>query len=170
MPRFVRAGHGRLAVFTVATEEQRIADLGSKGQWMQKPEFPMRVFYDGNCIVCAREMTHYRRQDRHGRLLLVDISAADFDARRYGIPLTAFMEQLHVIDARGRIYRGVEGFWAIWQAFPNVTLYGLLGRMITLPIINSCARLGYRGFARLRRYLPKKRRDCTSASCHIDHR
>lgn len=135
---------------------------------MVKPEFPVRVFYDGNCVVCAREMAHYQRQDRHGRLLMIDISAADFDAGRFSIPLGDFMDELHVIDASGHIYRGVQGFWAIWQAFPNSTVYGLLGTIITLPLVNHWARLGYKAFARLRRYLPKYRRDCGSGSCRID--
>jgi predicted DCC family thiol-disulfide oxidoreductase YuxK len=135
---------------------------------MRKPEFPVRVFYDGSCVVCAREMAHYRRRDQHERLLMVDISAADFDAQRYGVPLSALMKQLHVIDAGGHIYRGVEGFWAIWQAFPNSSVYGLLGKVLTLPGITPLARLGYLGFARIRRYLPKKQSSCSSESCSSD--
>jgi predicted DCC family thiol-disulfide oxidoreductase YuxK len=137
---------------------------------LHKPEFPARVFYDGHCVVCAREMAHYQRQDRQHRLILVDISAAEFDAQAYGIPLHEFMDQLHVIDAGGRTYRGVEGFWAIWQAFPSSTLYGLLGTVVTLPLINPLVRLGYKGFARIRRYLPKHHDTCTSGSCRIDRR
>jgi predicted DCC family thiol-disulfide oxidoreductase YuxK len=140
------------------------------GRGMQKPDFPVRVFYDGHCVVCAREIAYYRRQDHGARLITIDISAADFDPQPYDIPLHDFMYELHVIDARGRIYRGVEGFWAIWQAFPNSTLYGLLGTVITLPLVNSFARLGYKGFARIRRYLPKHHHDCTSGSCHIGDR
>lgn len=137
---------------------------------MRKPDFPVRVFYDGSCVVCSREMAHYQRQDHHGRLVMVDIGAADFDPHRYGIPLSDFMNQLHVIDAGGHTYRGVEGFWAIWQAFPSSSLYGLLGTVLTLPLINRFARLGYRGFARLRHYLPKRHRSCSSGSCPSDRR
>jgi predicted DCC family thiol-disulfide oxidoreductase YuxK len=140
------------------------------GRRRQKPEFPVQVFYDGQCVVCAREIAYYRRQDHAGRLRPIDISAADFDPQPYGIPLREFMYQLHVIDARGRTYRGVEGFWAIWQAFPNSTGYGLLGTVITLPLINSFARLGYKGFARLRPYLPKYHHECTSGVCHRERR
>jgi predicted DCC family thiol-disulfide oxidoreductase YuxK len=131
------------------------------------PSFPLSVFYDGACVVCSTEVEHYRRKDREGRLMVVDISAADFKPEQYGIPLAAFMREMHVIDRQGQVYRGVEAFWAIWQAFPASTVYGLLGTLITLPLLNPLARLCYRGFARIRRYLPKRQRNCDSGSCRI---
>jgi predicted DCC family thiol-disulfide oxidoreductase YuxK len=132
------------------------------------PQFPISVFYDGACIVCATEVEHYRRRDRAGRLVVVDISAADFKPEQYNIPLADFMREMHVIDQQGRVYRGVEAFWAIWQAFPASTLYGLMGALITLPLVNPLARLCYRGFARIRRYLPKRHRECDSGVCGIE--
>ena len=134
---------------------------------LTKPQFPLRVFYDGSCSVCAGEVERYGRIDRDRRLLLVDISAPDFDPGPLGITPAEFMYQMHAIDGAGRVYRGVEAFWAIWQAFPASTLLGLLGVLITLPLVNSLARLFYRGFARIRGYLPKRREDCASGSCRI---
>jgi predicted DCC family thiol-disulfide oxidoreductase YuxK len=131
------------------------------------PSFPLSVFYDGACVVCSTEVEHYRRKDREGRLMVVDISAAEFKPEQYGIPLTDFMREMHVIDRQGQVYRGVEAFWAIWQAFPASTVYGLLGTLITLPLLNPLARLCYRGFARIRRYLPKRQRNCDSGTCRI---
>jgi len=130
-----------------------------------QPQFPLRVFYDGACVVCAGEIEHYRRRDQAGRLVPVDISAADFDPRPYGIPLPAFMFELHAIDQRGTIYRGVDAFWAIWQAFPSAPLFCVLSRLVTLPVVRPLARLAYRGFARIRPYLPKRRSACTSGQC-----
>jgi predicted DCC family thiol-disulfide oxidoreductase YuxK len=131
------------------------------------PAFPITVFYDGDCVVCATEVEHYRHKDHQGRLVIVDISATDFRPEQYGIELQAFMNELHVIDMQGTVYRGVEAFRAIWQAFPASTVYGLMGTLIALPLLNPLARLCYRGFARIRRYLPKRHRDCASGSCRI---
>ena len=136
---------------------------------MKQPEFPIRIFYDGACIVCATEIEHYLRRDRVGRLVAMDISSPDFDPDEYHIPLTDFMYELHVIDRSGTIYRGVESFWAIWQAFPASTVYGLMGTIITAPVLNQIARLLYQGFARIRPYLPK-RHNCTSGTCEIRKR
>ncbi|WP_041245243.1 thiol-disulfide oxidoreductase DCC family protein [Geotalea uraniireducens] len=132
----------------------------------KQPEFPIRVFYDGSCSVCATEIEHYLREDHGGKLLPVDISARDFDPEPYHIPLEAFMYELHVIDQSGAVYRGVEAFWAIWQAFPTSTIYGVLGAVIRMPVVKPFARLLYKGFARVRPYLPK-RTHCDGGSCRI---
>ena len=132
-----------------------------------KPDFPIRVFYDGSCYVCATEIEHYLGRDHGDRLTGVDISAPDFDPEPLRIPLDVLMYELHAIDRSGRIYRGVEAFWAIWQAFPAATLYGMMGAVITMPLVNPVARLLYRGFAGIRRYLPK-RHTCRSGTCRIE--
>jgi len=132
-----------------------------------KPQFPVRIYYDGACSVCATGIERYGRMDRHGRLILVDISAPDFDPAPLGITLDGFMYQMHVIDRAGTVYRNVEAFWAIWQAFPASTFLGLLGKFVTLPVVKPVARLCYHGFARIRRYLPKRDNACTTGSCRI---
>ena len=134
---------------------------------LPRPEFPLTVFYDGACSICSLEIEHYRSHDRLQRLLPLDISAAGFDASPYGIPLEEFMERLHAIDQRGSVYRGVDAFWAIWQAFPPDSIYGFMGRVIRLPGVNGLARLGYRVFARIRKYLPKRVPVCDGGSCRI---
>lgn len=128
------------------------------------PGFPLRVFYDGACPLCSREIEHYRRRDRAGRLIPVDISTTDFDPQPYGIALRAFMHELHVIDRRGQVFRGVEAFRAIWQAFPDAIGYRMLAAVVALPGINALARLGYRIFARLRPSLPGRRGACDGGS------
>ena len=131
------------------------------------PQFPLRVFYDGACAVCAGEIEHYLRRDQTGRLVPIDISAADFDPHPCGIPLPALMYELHAIYRQGTIYRGIDAFWAIWQAFPGSPLFWLLGRLVTLPLLRPLSRLGYRAFARLRPYLPKRRTACSTGSCRL---
>lgn len=140
-----------------------------EGTMPDRPDFPLRIFYDGSCVVCAGEVEHYLRQDKGAHLIAVDIAAPGFDPAVAGFPLTELMYQLHAIDNSGRVYRGVESFWAIWQAFPASTLYGFLGFTIMLPFINPLARLCYRIFARLRPYLPK-RHNCDSGSCSLHRR
>jgi predicted DCC family thiol-disulfide oxidoreductase YuxK len=109
----------------------------------------------------------YRRKDHGNRLILVDISAPEFDPVPLGITRAEFMYQMHAIDRTGTVFRGVEAFWAIWQAFPSSTVLGLCGRLISLPVVNALARLCYRMFARMRRYLPKRRPDCSDGSCRV---
>jgi len=135
-----------------------------------KPQFPLRVFYDGSCPVCGSRVEGYGRKDRAGRLIPVDVSAPDFDPAPFAIPRADFMYQMHALDRSGRVYRGVDAFWAIWQAFPASRFLGLCGVLVTLPLVNPLARLAYRVFARLRVYLPRRRRACAGGSCRIDRR
>jgi predicted DCC family thiol-disulfide oxidoreductase YuxK len=132
-----------------------------------KPAYPLQVFFDGSCSVCAAGMDVYRRKEQEGRLHFVDISAPEFDPAPYGITLEAFMYEMHAIDRESRVYRGVEAFRAIWQAFPASTLYGLLGALVTFPGVNLLARLAYRSFARIRRFLPKSRDACRDGTCGL---
>jgi len=129
------------------------------------PEFPLQVFYDGSCAVCAAEMAHYRLREQEGRLVFIDISAPEFDPVPYGISREAFMFEMHAIDRQGRIFRGVSAFQAIWQAFPARSCYGLLALLVGLPGVGLLARMAYRGFARIRKYLPKKRHVCRDGTC-----
>ena len=131
------------------------------------PQFPLQVFYDGACSVCVREIEHYLQQDHGGRLRAVDISAAGFDPESYHIPLDAFMYELHAIDRAGRIFRGVEAFRAIWQAFPPLSVYRLMGSLISLPLVDPVARLLYKAFARIRPFLPKRKNSCTNGICKL---
>ena len=131
------------------------------------PAYPLQVFFDGSCSVCATEMEVYRRKEHAGRLGFVDISDPGFDPTPYGISLATFMHEMHAIDQAGRVFRGVEAFWAIWQAFPASTWCGLLGTLVTLPGVNFLARLAYWCFARIRRFLPKSQEACPDGTCRL---
>ncbi|MDD5285414.1 MAG: DUF393 domain-containing protein [Desulfuromonadaceae bacterium] len=133
---------------------------------LNKPQFPIQLFYDGSCSVCAREIEHYLSLDHGGRLVAVNIKSPDFKPEPFHIPLEAFMYELHAIDRSGEVYRGIEAFRAIWQAFPDSTIYCIMGSLINLPVINPVARLLYKGFALIRPYLPK-RHSCDGGSCSI---
>jgi predicted DCC family thiol-disulfide oxidoreductase YuxK len=131
------------------------------------PVYPLQVFFDGSCSVCAAKMELIRRKDHAGRLHFVDISLPGFDPSPYGITLAAFMHEMHAIDRKNQVYRGVEAFRVIWQAFPASTWYGLLGTLATLPGVNILARSAYWCFARFRIFLPKNRAACEDGSCRL---
>lgn len=133
------------------------------------PAFPLKIFYDGSCLVCASEIAVYRRQNPQGRLIFVDISRDDFDAGAYGKELAAFMAQMHVRDAEGQFFTGVDAFLLIWQAYPVGSRYRLFGALLGLPGIKLLARFGYAVFARYRHLLPKRNVDCDSGTCNLNH-
>lgn len=119
-----------------------------------RPIYPLTVFYDAGCPVCAREIARYRRRGDDGRLSFVDISQPDFDPTLYGRPRQEFMAQMHALDARGRFFVGVEAFRALWRGMPG-WFYPFLATFAGFPGVHLLARGGYYWFARLRHYLPR---------------
>jgi len=109
--------------------------------------YPLTLYYDAACPVCALEMDHLRERDRHGRLVLVDIAAPGFDAAAHGATLQAMDAQLHARRADGSWAIGVE---ALRLAYAAVGL-GWLWRPTAWPLLEPLAAWSYRGFARHRR-------------------
>lgn len=87
---------------------------------MKRPiRYPLTVFYDASCPMCASEMDFLRARDAARRLELVDCSAADFSdegLRAEGKSRAAFMARLHARDAHGQWLAGPDAFEAIYRA------------------------------------------------------
>ncbi len=131
----------------------------------QSTRFPLRIYYDGSCAVCSREMQIYQRREYSDRLIFIDISAPGFIAADHGRRAEEFMRELHVRDADGCFFTGIDAFARIWSAFPESPLYSLLERTINLPVIRQGADLGYATFARFRHLLPRS--GCHGGSCDL---
>ncbi len=131
--------------------------------------FPLEIFYDGSCVVCSTEIEVYRKQNPQDRLLFIDISSEAFSACAYGKEQADFMAQMHVRDSTGKFFAGVDAFTLIWQAYPAGSVYRLFSRLVGLPGLNFLTRCGYVLFARYRHLLPKRKPDCTSGSCNLNH-
>ena len=91
----------------------------------------LTVFYDGACGVCSKEMRHYRKVADQ-RVRFVDIAAADFSADIYGRSNDDFQRELHVCDADGNFFTGVEAFRKLWDALPS-PFYPLLSSPSDFP-------------------------------------
>jgi predicted DCC family thiol-disulfide oxidoreductase YuxK len=86
---------------------------------MNRPiRYPLTVFYDASCPMCASEMHALRELDRTGRIELVDCAAADFSDEGLlaeGITREALMKRIHARDARGRWLVGMDAFEAVYR-------------------------------------------------------
>jgi len=120
-----------------------------------RPSTILTLFYDGLCPVCAREMAFLRRRDRMGRLAFVDIAAAGFDPRPWGLALPDLVGRMHAVDAQGRVIDGPEVFR---RAYSAVGLGWLLA-WTAWPGLRVLADLGYAAFARIRPRLSRFRCD-----------
>jgi predicted DCC family thiol-disulfide oxidoreductase YuxK len=81
--------------------------------------YPLTLYYDASCPLCAAEMAALKRCDTHGRIELVDCSMPGFtdphcDAA--GVETAAMMRRLHCRDGAGRWRIGVPAFAIAYSA------------------------------------------------------
>lgn len=122
--------------------------------------YPLTVFYDGACPLCAREMVLMKRLDRKHRLSLCDFSAPGYEAESTGLDPARLGAVLHAQWGDGTIITGVEVFRAIWEAVG----LGFLARLSRLPVIDQLTVKAYAWFARNRLWLTG-RKVCCSSQC-----
>ena len=71
-------------------------------------DYPLKVFYDASCPVCALEMDHLRARDAGGRLQLIDMSAPGFDAACHGFAPADLDAAIHAVRPDGSVVRGMS--------------------------------------------------------------
>lgn len=113
--------------------------------------YPLTLFYDAACPVCALEMDHLRERNAAGRLVFVDIGAPGFDAAAYGASVSAMDAEIHGLCADGSMLRGVE---VLRLAYDAVGL-GWVLRATGWPPLRPLFDAGYRVFARHRRTISR---------------
>ena len=124
-----------------------------------QPACPV-VFYDGDCPLCRREISHYRRMDRAMRLQWVDAASDAGTLAVYGLSLEQAMAELHVQDGAGRWHRGIDAFVLIWSCLPA---YRWLARVVSVTGLRRPLAVAYRYFARWRYRRRCGKHGCTSA-------
>ena len=68
---------------------------GSLMNGNREADWEIQVFFDGDCLVCRREMAFLRRLHRGRRIRYTDIAAADFDPAHWGKSRSEFMDRIH---------------------------------------------------------------------------
>ncbi|WP_253449398.1 thiol-disulfide oxidoreductase DCC family protein [Halomonas sp. Y3] len=119
---------------------------------------PVTLYHDGHCPLCQREVAWLSRHPRRERVALVDIQAPEFDAEALGKRFEAMIGRLHLQDAEGRWFIGMDASRALYA----VLGYRRLVWLSSLPGVAAALDAGYLWFARRRvrlgRWLEGRRR------------
>ncbi len=119
-------------------------------------EEKLKIFYDGACHLCSKEVDGYLKRDRFERLNAIDISNPRFNPNDHGMDPKRVHKYFHVKTQTGQLLEGVPAFAAIWdtlEIFKPLSWFSktTIGKISMVP--------SYKVFAEIRPYLPK-RKDC----------
>lgn len=121
-----------------------------------------KVYYDGLCHLCSKEMNQYKKIDKEKKISFIDITAKDFNAEDEKLDRKKVQDVLHVRNNEGKLLTGVDSFISIWDTL------GIMQPLSTLAknkFLRPFFDIGYISFAKARPYLPKKK--CPDNSCDI---
>lgn len=113
---------------------------------MTAPTWTFRVFHDGACPLCAREIAMLRRLDRRGRIDFVDIADPEFRAQDHGTTWSELMARIRGQLPDGTWVEGVEVFRRLYGAVG----FGPLVWLTRLPGISQLLSWAYVAFAERR--------------------
>lgn len=112
-------------------------------------QWPLTLYFDGECPLCAREVQLLRKHADEARLLLVDISGDEFDAAALGFTVEDMQASLHACFADGRWVTGLDATLWSWRAAG----LGAWAAPLTWRPMRPLFEMGYRVFCRLRPHL-----------------
>ncbi|MDR9499920.1 MAG: DUF393 domain-containing protein [Hydrogenovibrio sp.] len=105
----------------------------------------IKVFYDGKCGICAREIRHYQTVAPEGVFDWVDITTlSQHRLDDEGLDRVEGLKHLHAKDAAGHLTTGVDAFLLIWLELDR---WHILAKIIRLPGIYALTKHMYRLFA-----------------------
>ena len=105
----------------------------------------IKVYFDGNCGLCSKEINYYRKIDKKNIFEWVNIYINDTDLKKLGITKSEALMELHTLDENGKMYKGVDSFILIWR---NLSFFwSVLGILVSFYPIYLIAKFAYRKFA-----------------------
>jgi predicted DCC family thiol-disulfide oxidoreductase YuxK len=113
----------------------------------------VKVYYDGLCRACSREIEHYRSQAGAENIDFIDICASGFNPQHEGLDPIQVHKEMHVRRSDGSLATRVDAFIVIWETLPK---FNFLARLARGQKIRSCLDVGYSIFAKIRPWLPRK--------------
>lgn len=104
----------------------------------------VKVWFDGACPLCRREIALMRRLDRRGRIAFIDVAqGADPSCP---VDPAQLLARFHA-EEDGVVHDGAAAFAAMWRAIPLLRPLGLAARS---PWVLRLLEAAYLRFLRLR--------------------
>jgi predicted DCC family thiol-disulfide oxidoreductase YuxK len=106
----------------------------------------LTVYYDGACLLCAREIAFYRRRSGADAVEWIDVSAFETGEVAPGLDRDRALARFHVRDD-GTLVSGGQAFVRLWRALPGLHW---LARILGAPALKPALDLTYVAFLKFR--------------------
>jgi predicted DCC family thiol-disulfide oxidoreductase YuxK len=83
-----------------------------------------RVFFDGSCPLCAREIAFYRKHKGASEIAWVDVSRTNAAEFPDGLSRHDALARFHVQTGNGELIDGAAAFAHLWTALPRFRRMG----------------------------------------------
>lgn len=106
----------------------------------------IKVFFDGDCPLCSKEMRWIKSRDKKDKVILEDISLSTFNPSVYDKTIEEFNSKIYAQLSDGQLIHGVEVFRKVYAAIG----LGWLMVPTNIPILRNIFDFAYKIFARHR--------------------
>ena len=107
----------------------------------------IKVFYDGKCDLCSKEIKYYKSITDKSLFRWLDIATNPKYLSSIKVSQKDALLYLHATDENNNLFIGVDAFLLIWK---NIKYWRILYFLISLPILKQTSVFIYKKFANYR--------------------
>jgi predicted DCC family thiol-disulfide oxidoreductase YuxK len=108
----------------------------------------IKVFFDGSCNLCSREIKFYQKISPDNIFEWKDLfKMSEKDFKLENLKLEQCLKFLHVKDENDDLKAGVDAFITIWK---KLKYWNILAKIISYPLIKQVTKFLYYIFATIR--------------------
>ena len=107
----------------------------------------IKVFYDGGCKICSKEIKFYSGLDKNNKIEWINILTDNCNVLKNNISKKRLLEILHVQKTNGEIVTGVNAFYVIWR---ELKYFRVLSYFLKLRFFRIIAEIFYKVWLNLR--------------------
>lgn len=107
----------------------------------------IKVYYDGKCGLCSKEINYYKSIAPHNKFKWLDIASNPKPLKSIKTTQEQALKLLHVQDHNGKVHIGVAAFCVIWRELPY---WKWLAPIVSFPLVLSPLSGVYKLFANWR--------------------
>ena len=86
----------------------------------------IKVFYDGKCNICKKEINFYSKIDKFNNFDWINIHKNTKEIKKIGLSKEKLLSVLHIQTQNGSIVKGVDAFGIMWSKFKYLKFLSFL--------------------------------------------